>query len=273
MPDGEDEIVVFAENHLHPFYDSVLGGLNLVGMNSCSGAFEWRKWGRAEIAVIDCGCRVEAGLKLLQQIKEASPRTIVVFIAEVSTEDTVIQAFTAGVRAYLRKPFSVPALQDLLKNFLAVKRESKEVRIQIPFDTRPSGENAPDVSTDMPIQLLRAFRYMNENLQNRLNLEACAREAGMSKYHFARAFKRHFAMTPMLFLKLLRVNRAKELLLQNDLNLGEIASITGFVEQRRLTRAFKSPTRIGPNSYRNSERRAHGAPEGRFMKPATADFI
>jgi AraC-like DNA-binding protein len=250
----ESDIVVFAENNLHPFYDAVLGELNPVEMCSCEAGFDWWKRGKAEVAVIDCGYRVEVGLDLLRGIKNASPRTIVVFIAEVSTEETVIQAFTSGVRAYLRKPFSVPELQGLLKNFLAVKKESKEERVHIAFDENPPDRKTPDVRTDKPVQLLRALRYMKENLENPLDLAACAREAGLSKYHFARAFKRHFGMTPMLFLQLLRVNRAKDLLLREDLNLGEIASMTGFTEQRRFTKAFKKLTGVGPKAYRNSAR-------------------
>jgi AraC family transcriptional regulator len=248
-------IVVLAEKELHPFYEAVISGVEQASFYSCDQAFTLLTQYKAEIGIIDCGFRVEVGVKLLKEIKKASPGTIIIFITEFSSEETAIQAFTAGARAYLRKPINLFETQNLLKNFLALKRGSKEQRVPPAEDDHLFRETIAQATSDKPSNLIHVLRFMQENLSKPLDLDACAKEAGLSKYHFCRVFNRYFGITPMRFLNLLRVNRAKDLLLREDLNIGEVASRVGFNDQGRFVKAFRKFTGFGPGAYRTSARR------------------
>ena len=195
-------------------------------------------------------------MKLLREIKKRSAQTIVLFVAETSSEENVINVFNAGARCYLKKPFNVSELKFFINKFLSFKN------VQLKEDCAPSEGNkivsemgSFEQNSSKPLNLLRAFLYMEQNLETKIDLEACAKKASMSKYHFCRVFKRFFGMPPIQFIKFLRVNRAKELLNRNDLNIGEIAFTIGFNDQDSLTRAFKKYTGVTPGAYRDSLRK------------------
>ena len=63
--------------------------------------------------------------------------------------------------------------------------------------------------------VLRSISYISNNLASEITLEQLAAEAHLSKYHFCRLFKKHFAMTPMEFIACLRIRKAQDLLLSS----------------------------------------------------------
>jgi len=249
-------LVVFAEKQLHPFYLSALSYKPPIHIYSCEDGLNWIASGSASLIIIDCGLRTEDGLKLLSEIKKRSVQTIGLFVAEVSSEETVINAFNAGARAYLKKPFDVSVLKFFIKKFLSFKNiQLEEDCVSLEGRTILSKTVAFEQNASKPSNLLRAFWYMEQNLETKIDLKACANEAAVSKYHFSRVFKRYFGMPPIQFIKFLRVNRAKELLNRNDLNIGEIAFMVGFNDEDSFTRAFKKYTGITPSLYRDSLRK------------------
>lgn len=68
---------------------------------------------------------------------------------------------------------------------------------------------------------------MEENLSEKLRLLDYARAANMSRYHFCRKFKKYVGMSPLKFLTLLRLNKARIILTNEDLNIYEVAEQVG----------------------------------------------
>ncbi|WP_236515249.1 helix-turn-helix transcriptional regulator [Sandaracinus amylolyticus] len=91
-----------------------------------------------------------------------------------------------------------------------------------------------------------------------ISLEELARLAGVSRFHFTRQFKRATGETPMAYVRRLRVERAKELLLATDMSLADIAAHVGFADQSHFTRVFRSivgttPARFGERRHRRRD--------------------
>ncbi len=78
--------------------------------------------------------------------------------------------------------------------------------------------------------------------------------AGLSMYHFARAFKQSEGVTPHGYLVQCRVRRAQELLAGTDMSLAEIARAAGFSDPNHCTCRFREHLGITPSSYRWSMR-------------------
>lgn len=93
-----------------------------------------------------------------------------------------------------------------------------------------------------------------------LNLDVLAREAGYSKYHFARAFAAAYGETPRAYLARRRVERAKSLLRAANLSVTEICLIVGFESLGSFSALFRRLVGQTPSAYRAAAVRAGGPP-------------
>jgi AraC family transcriptional regulator len=105
-----------------------------------------------------------------------------------------------------------------------------------------------------PAALRRVQLYVEANLERPIQLRDLAARAGLSLYHFARAFKTSAGMTPRAFVEQRRLERARELIVQSRSSLAEIALASGFGTQSRLTTTFKRRTGFTPAEYRRGRR-------------------
>ena len=77
-------------------------------------------------------------------------------------------------------------------------------------------------------QLRRARDLADRHYAEPLDLEALARAANVSKYHFGRLFAETFGETPMRYLTRRRVERAQDLLRSVNLTVTEVCTLVGF---------------------------------------------
>jgi transcriptional regulator GlxA family with amidase domain len=96
----------------------------------------------------------------------------------------------------------------------------------------------------------RVHAYVEANLEESITIGRLAGLVGLSRCHFARAFKQSEGMTPHHFLSSCRVRRAQELLVKTDFPLGQVAIAAGFADQSHLSRRFRELVGITPGKYR-----------------------
>jgi len=106
-----------------------------------------------------------------------------------------------------------------------------------------------------PTRLKRVRDLVEERLELDLSLEDLAAAAGLSRAHFARAFRTTTGQTPYAYLRDRRVARARSLLAASSQPIIEIAGLTGFRSQSHLGRVFKHATGLTPAEYRRRVRR------------------
>jgi len=95
----------------------------------------------------------------------------------------------------------------------------------------------------------QAMRYMRENATAALTVEQVARHVGMSGSHFAHRFSAVARTTPMRFLKQLRLETARELMLGQSLRAGDAAVQVGYESASHFTRDFKQAFGSAPAEY------------------------
>jgi AraC-like DNA-binding protein len=82
-----------------------------------------------------------------------------------------------------------------------------------------------------------------------VSLERLADLAGLSPFHLTRIFRREVGLPPHVYLKQVRVFKARQLLDQG-LAIAEAAAEAGFTDQSHLSRQFKKLLGITPGQYR-----------------------
>ena len=87
-------------------------------------------------------------------------------------------------------------------------------------------------------RLRRVVEYINEHLAEHLSLEALARAAALSTYHFAHSFRATTMLTPHAFVTARRMDRARELLVQTSLATSAIATSVGYTNLAHFRENF-----------------------------------
>jgi AraC-like DNA-binding protein/CheY-like chemotaxis protein len=214
---------------------------------------------RPDVIVIDAGLDVNKALQLLQKIKQVCVTAPIIFIADECSEQLAGKSLVAGARLCLSKPISVIELSRAVASLLKLKRSSRETRAPLASQEGmrlgESHEMLREATTDKPQTVLRAINYIRENLSGDVSLTRLAREANLSKFHFCRLFKKHIKLSPKEFVGYLRVQRAKELLIRDDLNVSMVSAEIGYNDVSNFIRQFKKITGITPSDYKSSFRK------------------
>lgn len=107
---------------------------------------------------------------------------------------------------------------------------------------------APRARDERRISL--ALRHIETHLDEKLDLDALAGVACMSKYHFLRSFRRSVGATPYNYLLGLRLRRAALRLGTSDVPVATVAFDAGFGDLSTFNRHFRALFGKSPRAYR-----------------------
>ncbi|ADV84458.1 helix-turn-helix domain-containing protein [Terriglobus saanensis] len=103
-----------------------------------------------------------------------------------------------------------------------------------------------------PAQLRRVSEYIQDRLAHELTLVELANVAGLSRAHFSQMFHRSTGIPPHKFVTNARIARAKELLLQPELRVIDVAMACGFQTSQHFARVFKMLSGTTPVQFRRA---------------------
>jgi AraC family transcriptional regulator of arabinose operon len=102
-------------------------------------------------------------------------------------------------------------------------------------------------------RLQPVLTYMEENYGGDLTLEQLAAVIGASPQYLCRIFKQSIKMSPIVYLTRLRLQKAKEILLdQNGISVTETGRKTGFHDTSYFCSVFKQQEGVTPLEFRRS---------------------
>lgn len=102
-------------------------------------------------------------------------------------------------------------------------------------------------------ELIQKVRdYIRRHIGQPLKLADLAREAGLSRFHFAREYRKLAGRTPMAEVRLIRADFARELILTTNLPLKEIAPAAGLGNEYSLSRVFRRLFKMPPGEFRRN---------------------
>ena len=99
--------------------------------------------------------------------------------------------------------------------------------------------------------LRRARDHIDRNYREPVDLDALARVAGVSKYHFARSFEATYGETPIRYLTRRRIERAQDLLRAANVTVTEVCMAVGFASLGSFSARFSQLVGESPTAYRN----------------------
>jgi len=98
--------------------------------------------------------------------------------------------------------------------------------------------------------------YIQNNIFEPLPLARLASFAGYSQYHFARIFKERIGLSPLYYVSAMRLQKAKDLLLQTNLSIRDIGLEIGQQSLGTFTTRFTERVGVSPAEFRQSAQQA-----------------
>ena len=95
-----------------------------------------------------------------------------------------------------------------------------------------------------------AKEFVREHYTEKLSLERVAASVHISVFHFCKLFRKATGTTFTVFVSRTRAEKAKELLINPNLRISEIAFNVGFQSITHFNRVFKKLVGESPTSYR-----------------------
>lgn len=114
------------------------------------------------------------------------------------------------------------------------------------YNIKSGGSNVESLNS----LIAQAKSIMYNHLNSTLNLNKIAQELGVSYSKFRIDFKRQTGTSPLQYFLLLKIEKAKEFLLQTDKSQKEIAFELGFESDYYFNRLFKKKTGLSPGKFR-----------------------
>ena len=170
----------------------------------------------------------------------------VIMLTAKAAEDQLIEGLESGADIYLTKPFSIVVLQNYISNLLKLKtvlrqRYSQKIYLE-PLDV--------EVGTVDKKFMERLMSIIEDNLgRPDFSVPFLSKELGMSKAVLYKKFNALVQIPIGEFIKNMRLKKAASLLVNDSMNISEIAWEVGFNDRKYFSKEFRKFFGKSPSEY------------------------
>ena len=134
---------------------------------------------------------------------------------------------------------------------LFVQGIAQAIAIHLARDYGVTLEESRSGSPSLPGYKLRQITdWIAEHVAEDFNLARLAAQAGLSKFHFQRLFKRAVGVSPSRYHINLRMNEARRLLRETKKSVVDVALEVGYADPSHFAQLFRRETGLSPSDYR-----------------------
>ena len=234
------ELRQYLENEIHDHY-------NFYGAPDGSEGYEMAVDILPDLIISDIMMPVVNGFEFCQKIKQnmtTSHIPVILLTAKTSTENQ-IKGFESGADAYIPKPFNIEQLIATANSLI-----ENRIRLREKF-------NVNKVLSDLPVKNTADDKFLQkvtDTIKNNISevnfgVLELSREVGISRVHLHRKLKSIANVSPNEFIKTIRLQKARELLLQMEFTISEVCYKVGFNSPAYFSSCFKSCFQMSPSEF------------------------
>lgn len=192
------------------------------------------------------------GIELTNHIKQSPDlnHIPVVLLSAKSAIESRLEAMKEGADDYVTKPFEPEYLRAHVRN-LITQREQLEMNYRqrlMRLEPQKADEN---ISSDS--FLAKLLNIMDKQMENNtLTVDELVEDMGMGRTVFFNKLKSLTGLSPVEFIREMRIKRAAQLLEQKNYNITEVTYMVGMNDSRYFAKCFKATYGVTPSEYRKS---------------------
>jgi DNA-binding response OmpR family regulator len=201
-----------------------------------------------DIIVSDVMMPVMDGFEMCRKIKsdERTSHIPVILLTAKVEEESRVEGYETGADGYIPKPFQMARLQARMRNLIESRNKLRDI-----FGKRMSLEPSEvSLSSVDEIFIQKAIDIIEQHISEpELNVEELCSKIGMSRSQAFRKFKAITDLSPVEFIRMIRIKRSAQLLEQKVGNISEIAYMVGFSDLDYFRKCFKEQFGVTPTKY------------------------
>lgn len=199
-----------------------------------------------DLVLTDLRMPVMGGDELCRRLKSSieTSHIPVILVTALSEREDIINGLEAGANDYIVKPFDMTMLKLRVRNIINGRRKLRETLVS------SSGE-VPD--NDFTGTLDREFLDKVKEILDRemanseYSINDFCREVGMSRTSFYNKIKVLTGTSPNDYIRIVRLNRARDLLSTRQYNVSEVSFMVGFSDPKYFSVCFKKQFGTSPS--------------------------
>lgn len=185
------------------------------------------------------------GLTMLAGLKSEFPEMQIAVLTGYRDFNYAQEAIKLGVTRFLLKPSKMDELHEALSAM-------KERLDKLPPDAA-AGEDEPCLDRHAGSFIVnQATAYIEEHYAQKLTLQEVADKCYVSQWHLSKLINKYTGNTFYELLNNVRIEKAKSLLNDPKLKIGDIVDMVGYSDAAHFSRVFKRIVGVSANEYRNS---------------------
>lgn len=179
------------------------------------------------------------GFEMTRRIKneEKTCHIPIILLTSKSGEESKLEGLELGADAFLTKPFSMKELQVRIKSLIELRNKLQEKFSKGEFLVKPEETKISKMDEKY---LNKIIDVVNLHLsEEEFSIEEIGDEIGMSRSQVYRKLKALTGKSPSLFLRSVRLNKAKQMISNKEASISEISYQVGFSSPAYFSRCFK----------------------------------
>lgn len=273
--DKEKESILIVEDNqeLRFFLKTIfIQHFNVIEAENGKSGLEKSKNCQPDIIVSDVMMPGMDGIEMVRALREditTSHIPIVLLTAKSNTESK-IEGMKQGADDYITKPFSAAYLKARIFNLLEQRKKLQALYCASLLPARSEQPPAEHFKAQQPERVPEPFLSANDrkfmdkvlgtiekNMDNgELMVEDIASEVNMSRSVFFKKLKTLTGLSPVEFLREIRMKRAAQLIETEEYNMAQIAYMVGINDSHYFSKCFKQQYGITPTEYKVNQRQA-----------------
>lgn len=187
-----------------------------------------------------------SGDELCRTLKSsvATSHIPVILLAAIAAREAIVHGLEAGASDYILKPCDPEVMKARIKNILRLRNSfRKDIMNADPENSSTDYANLMDKEF-----LNRAMSILNEEMQNsQLSINDLCRKLGVSRTVLYNKLKTLTGQPPNDFIRVVRLNKAKELLESHQYMISEVADMVGFSDPKYFSVCYKKQFGMSPS--------------------------
>ncbi len=170
------------------------------------------------------------------------------FFNQLHRRDAVFDGMVNGIQqSYKANGFNKIVFEEQLSALLAYHLQRHRHIAELVHKLPPVRQAT---RIELYKRLSRAMDAIHARFGEALSLDVLSAEACLSKYHFLRLFRLAYGLSPWQYIQQLRVEKARELLINTRIPVSDLATSLGFDNSQSFSRLFYQRVGVYPSQYR-----------------------
>jgi DNA-binding response OmpR family regulator len=200
-----------------------------------------------DVVLLDIMLPVKDGWQVCRDIRKKSAVPIIMLTAKGETSDKV-SGLEMGADDYVTKPFEPEYLRARVQNILAQRTHLEQSYRQRLMRLEPQKTEEPVPGDAFLAKLLDVMDKQMDN--NTLTVDELVEEMNMGRTVFFNKLKNLTGLSPVEFIREMRIKRAAQLLEDRKYNITEVTYMVGMNDSRYFSKCFKNTYGVTPSEYR-----------------------